>query len=146
MLNKNCLEYLIIYQGFQEITIFLAQNQGNLRANIFFANFCACSAINFRVFAQFLDKICYCKLTVSAQNQTTEGFVKQLHTNKVRFCCSLLVTFSYKIFKLRDKNNKTEIKIEKLKINAQFFKCLNLCVVLNFDIPNVDYFLSNEYD
>jgi len=44
------------------------------------------------------------KLTVSAQNQTTEGLLKNLHRNKLWFCCSQLVTFSYKIFKLRDKN------------------------------------------
>ena len=44
------------------------------------------------------------KLTVSAQKQTTEGLIKNLQTNKLWFCCSQLVTFSYKIFKLRDKN------------------------------------------
>ena len=68
-----------------------------------FANFCACRPINFRVFCPiffciiranrkylaerwFLRKTCYCKLTVSAQNQTTEGLSKKLHTNKARFC------------------------------------------------------------
>ena len=59
------------------MTIFIAQNLRNFRANIFFANFCAWSAIRFAYFflrnlkffwvicaqRKFLRKTCYCKLT-----------------------------------------------------------------------------------
>ena len=44
------------------------------------------------------------KFTGSAQNQTTGGLFKNLHINKSWLCCFQLVTFSYKIVKLRDKN------------------------------------------
>ena len=47
------------------------------------------------------------------------------------FCCSQLVIFSYKIFKLRNKNK--QIRNLKLENWCIVFMCLNLCVVLNFD-------------
>ena len=51
-----------------------------------------------------------------------------------------LVTFSYKIFKLRDKNNKTEVKnLINWKLMHSNLKCLNCCVVLNFDISNANF-------
>ena len=43
----------------------------------------------------------------------------------------------------KSSNWGTKIKKQKLKIwklMHSFYRCMNLCVVLNFDISNVDYF------
>ena len=109
--------------GFQPYDhIFFAQNLRNFRANIFLSTFLHLLRMQHNKFWSFLrnlncgicatqevflNKTYFCKLTkfiVSAQNQTTEGLFKNWHKNKLWLCCSQIVTFSYKIFKLRDKN------------------------------------------
>ena len=79
------------------------------------------------------------KLTVSVQNQTTEGLFEKW-----------LLSIGY--FQLQNlqiewqKLIKQKLEIWKLKMDDSFYRCLNLSVVLNFGISNVDlYFLSNAW-
>ena len=95
---------------------FFAQN---FRANKFFANFCAWSAISIARVCAITERIaqnvifkrtCYCKSTkidsFSTELNNWRNLLKNLNRNKIKFCCSQVSigNFCYKIFKLRDKN------------------------------------------
>ena len=76
-----------------------------------------------------------------AQYQTTEGLFKiDIQMNYDYVALNWLLSVQ-KSLNWGTKINKTEIrKFENLKLNHYFCGCLNLCVELNFDISNVDYF------
>ena len=62
------------------------------------------------------------KFTISVQNQTNEGLFINYDYAALK---SQLVTFSYEIFKLRDKNDNKQ-KLEIWKLMHSCLRCLNL--------------------
>jgi len=63
------------------------------------------------------------------------------YTNKLWFCCYQLVTVGLQNLQIEvQKLIKQKLEIWKLKMDDSFYRCLNLSVVLNFDVSNVDYF------
>ena len=62
-------------------------------------------------------------------------------TNKLWFCCYQFVTVGLQNLQIEvQKLIKQKLEIWKLKMDDSFYRCLNLSVVLNFDVSNVDYF------